>query len=128
MEKHTARDNSRAVQKSDASAILFQNMLLFHALGDPYHNAGQADQSNQVGQSHHRVEEVGQVPHQVHLQQRANKDTQDHDDGVDIDRLLTKEVLDVLLAEEVPTNDGGEGKAAQCHRREDGLPRRRRSW
>ena len=72
----------------------------------PGDNAGQEQQRDQVGEHHQGVEQVGQVPHQIDLERRADHDAHHDDRRVDLGGLLAEQRLDVGLAEEVPTDEG----------------------
>ena len=77
--------------------------------------ARQGQHCNQVGDHHQSVEEVGEIPYQLHLLQRTEQHTEYNANAVNGQGLLTKQGLEVDLAEEVPANDGGESEEQQAY-------------
>ena len=88
--------------------------VLVFELGSRNNDAGESQQRDDVGDHHDVVEHIRQLPYQIVGEERAEEDERDSDNGVDQRCLLAEEVLYVLLAEEVPADDGSEceeGKA-----------------
>lgn len=82
------------------------------------HKVRQGEEGDDVGDDHEVVEHIAQLPDEVVGHHRAKEDEDEREDGVDDDALLAEEVGDVDLAEEIPAEDGGEGKEEQAHRDE----------
>lgn len=80
---------------------------------------GKPDEGDEVGKDHKAVEHVGQLPHEVHLQHGTKHDEAHDDEAIRRRALGAEQVLDVLLAEEIPADDG-RGK----RRRTGRLPQR----
>ena len=92
--------------------------LLLCSLGN---DLAQSQQSDGVGQNHQVVEEVGQFPNQVILQQSAQEDESDGNYRVDNGSglVLLAQVFHIDLAEEVPAQNGGECEEQQADCNED---------
>ena len=78
------------------------------------HELAQAHQGDQVRDDHEAVEHVGQLPDQVDLQHGAKAEEAHDEDAEEGEDLGAEEELGVLLGEEVPADDGGEGKEEQA--------------
>ena len=57
---------------SASQFLLLQAGFCEMSFGQPDHNAGQAEKSDQVGDRHKAVEGIGNIPNQVQLQGSAN--------------------------------------------------------
>ena len=79
---------------------------------------GKPDEGDEVGKDHKAVEHVGQLPHEVHLQHGTKHDEAHDDEAIRRRALGAEQVLDVLLAEEIPADDGrkSEEEQADCHK------------
>ena len=82
------------------------------------HDLAEADEGDKVREDHYAVEEVGKLPDQIKFE-RGAEDDEGHDrDTVGRKRLIAKEELHVLLAEEVPADDRREGEEEHTYRDE----------
>ena len=106
--------------------LVFGQVGLLEFVQGLAHDLGQADEGDKVGEGHEAVEHVGQFPHQVHLQQGTHDDEAHHHQAVGGHAAGPEQVLDVLLTEEVPAHDGGEGEEEQTEAY-DGSFRKRNS-
>lgn len=75
-------------------------------------DAGQADQGDQVRDSHEAVYDVGEYPDSFEFQKCAGSYEADEDEAVGQDAFNAEEVLAGAFTVVVPAEDGGEGK--QC--------------
>ena len=86
--------------------------ILEIVLGDGSHNTGQTEQCNQVGDGHHTVEGVGDVPHQL-SRAGGTYDTDQNENNLVkniYNFIAVGEVVKALLAIEAPTEDGRQCK------------------
>ena len=97
------------VQKIQYGLFLFR---------DRRNGSAEYEQGENVGDDHELVKGVGQLPNEVVGEQGTKKYEHQRNDGIGNNALLTEQGNDVLLAEEVPTDDGGEGEEQQTDRDE----------
>ena len=106
------------------SGFLFNlcRFLGFPVIIQVFCNVGQSPQTKYVRDYHQAVEQVGEVPNQVNLQHGTNDDEYNDDRCIDLRgycRMMFEQVSNVLLTEEVPTDDGGEGEEEHADCDED---------
>ena len=93
------------------SVVLF---LLFRSEFDCRDNdAGQYEQSDDVGNDHDVIEHIGKLPNQVVGEEGTEENKRNGKYGVHHGCFLTEEVLYVLLTEEVPADDRSKGEEGQ---------------
>ena len=79
-------------------------------MGGADHHTSEGEQADGVRNDHEVVEHIGHLPHQVVGHQGAQENEHQADGGIDLGRLLAEEIDYIDLAEQVPAEDGGEGK------------------
>ena len=83
--------------------------------GGFHHQGGQSQQSQGVGKDHELIKQVGQGPHQVIGQTRAQEDEHHPKHRVDGSGSLAEEIGHVELAKEVPAEDGGKREEKEAY-------------
>ncbi len=94
--------------------VLF--LLELHGCDD---HAGEGQECDDIGNDHDIVEHIGQLPNQIIGEQGAEEDEHHCQHRVDHGCLFAEQVFHVLLAEEVPTDDGGECEEHQADGHKD---------
>ena len=80
---------------------------------------GEGDEGDDVGKDHELVEEVLEFPDEVVLDDGAEEDECDAEDGVDDRGAASEEVMEVDFAEVVPAEDRGIREEEQADGDED---------
>ena len=93
-------------------AVRFSAQLVKRVVfaGEGNHNAREPQYADEVRNHHEAVEQVGELPHKIHLHHRAEQHEEDDDHGVHRHSLFPEQVFHVRLTEEIPADDGGEGE------------------
>lgn len=100
-------------------AFLFLGEILF---GQLEHHRRQQRHADEVGDRHHAVEGLGDIPQQAQIHRRAEDRHQCVDHHKGLDDLFAEQILTAAGTVQAPAEDGGKGEAAQRHRRKDGDP------
>ncbi len=75
----------------------------------------QANQADKVGHRHQAVDDVGQQPNHIQMEEGTARHQHQIDEAVRFDRLHPEQVLGAALAVVVPTKDGGKGEEQQAN-------------
>ena len=94
-------------------ALTFKILLFF--LCDHRNGSAEREQSERVRDHHKLIEGVGQLPDEIVGEQGTEKDKSQRDHGVGNNAFFAKQGDDVLFAEEIPADDGGEGKEQETN-------------
>ena len=93
---------------------------LFQPLGGFQNHFGQGKQGNGVGNDHQIVEHIRQFPNQIIGHQGAQEDEYQGNHHVNLDTLLSEQVIGVDLTKQVPAQNGRECEEEQTHGNEHG--------
>ena len=100
------------------SVLFFLFLACFDGTDDDCREGKEGDD---VGDDHDVIEHIGKLPDEIVGEKRAQENESSCQNRVDRDGnllLFTEEILYVLLAEEVPADDRGEGEEGQANRDE----------
>ena len=87
-----------------------QNLPGDVVLRDPVDHWGEHRYADQVGNHHHTVEGIGNVPGQIFTHHRPAEGGQNEDDPIDLGSLSAEQVLAGLGTVVAPSQDGGIGE------------------
>lgn len=111
------RITGRGLRLSPAYSDL-QLLTLVDLVEAGHDHAGEGEESNNVGQDDEVIEHIGDFPDEVTAGDGAQEDEYQGDNGVDhvaeLAVLAAEKVVGVDLTEQVPAEDGREGKEQQA--------------
>ena len=82
-------------------------------------DTGECQQCQQVREDHQCVEQVREVPDQIHFQRRTKDDKRNNQQCIDLGGFLAEERLEINFAKEIPADDGGESEEQHADRDEN---------
>ena len=100
-------------EKQREVGLFFEGLAAALACGGGNQPAQRHD-GEEVGDDHELIEHIRKLPCKVIGDAGAEEDEHYGDDGIHRDRLFAEQVFHIDAAEEVPAEDGGEGKEHQA--------------
>ena len=119
---HSCKTVIKSTARRSEPLLFYLSLIHFvglFRLGGICHYPPKSNDRDNVGDYHKVVEHIRKLPNQIVGEDGAEKYEFDGDNRVDDRCFFAEEIVEIDLAEKIPTDDGGECKEEQTDRNED---------